>query len=65
MGLFKKLQNGDTQLKSLKFGNDRPDGGSSKQPYIQTPIDKDPKDPILYKDFILRGGASSFIFSDY
>ena len=61
MGLFKKLQNGDTQLKSLKFGNDRPDGGSSKQPYIQTPIDKDPKNPLLYKDFILRGGASSFI----
>jgi hypothetical protein len=60
MGLFKKLQNGDTQLKSLKFGNDRPDGGSSKQPYIQTPIDKDPKDPILYKDFILRGGISAF-----
>jgi hypothetical protein len=56
MGLFKKLQNGDTQLKSLKFGNDRPDGGSSNQPYIKKDIDEDPKNPSFYNDFITRGG---------
>jgi hypothetical protein len=56
MGLFKKLQNGDTQLKSLKFGNDRPDGGSSNQPYIKKDIDEDPKNPSFYNDFIIRGG---------
>jgi hypothetical protein len=27
-----------TDLKSLKYGQDRPDGGSSKQPYIKTDI---------------------------
>jgi hypothetical protein len=56
MGLFKKLQNGDTQLKSLKFGNDRPNGGSSNQPYIKKDIDEDSKNPSLYNDFIIRGG---------
>jgi len=56
MGLFKKLQNGDTQLKSLKFGNDRPNGGSSNQPYVKKDIDEDSKNPSLYNDFIIRGG---------
>jgi hypothetical protein len=44
-----------TNLKSLKFGKDRPGGGSSNQPYIQTPIpdgESIPSGP----DFILRGG---------
>ena len=31
MGLLIKLKNGDTSLKSLKFGNDRPGGGDSGQ----------------------------------
>ena len=35
MGLFKKLQNGDTQLKSLKFGNDRPNGGAVTNPMLK------------------------------
>jgi len=39
MGLLIKLENGDTSLKSLKFGKDRIGGGDSGQPYIQTPID--------------------------
>ena len=56
MGLFKKLQNGDTQLKSLKFGNDRPNGGSSNQPYVKKDIDEDSKNPSFYNDFIIRGG---------
>jgi hypothetical protein len=56
MGLLIKLNNGDTQLKSLKFGNDRPGGGNSGQPYIQKQIfDKTPSP--LGTDFLLRGGA--------
>ena len=42
MGLFSKLQNGDTVLKSLKFGNDRPGGGNSGQPYIKNPLIDEP-----------------------
>lgn len=61
------LVNLTTNLKSLKYGKDRPGGGSSKQPFIQTsaknsfdlPIDRlgneiagIPAGP----DFVLRGG---------
>jgi hypothetical protein len=58
MGLLIKLQNGDTTLKSLKFGHDRPGGGDSGQPYIKTPINK-PDLPALNSDFLLRGGISA------
>jgi hypothetical protein len=58
MGLLIKLQDGDTALKSLKFGNDRPGGGSSNQPYIKNPIDR-PDTPTLNSDFLLRGGISA------
>ena len=58
MGLLIKLKNGDTSLKSLKFGHDRPGGGDSGQPYIQSPIDK-PDTPVLNSDFLLRGGISA------
>jgi hypothetical protein len=57
MGLFSKLQNGDTVLKSLKFGNDRPGGGNSGQPFIKETI------PLVNSpantDFILRGGINA------
>ena len=56
MGLLIKLQNGDTQLKSLKFGKDRPSGGDSNQPYIKKGLINDSLNPTLYNDFILRGG---------
>lgn len=57
MGLFSKLQNGDTVLKSLKFGNDRPGGGNSGQPYIKNPlIDEPGKLSRVDDDFLLRGG---------
>ncbi len=49
-----------TNLKSLKFGNDRPGGGSSNQPYIQTPIPEGDSSTFLSHggpDFIIRGGA--------
>jgi len=57
MGLFSKLQNGDTVLKSLKFGNDRPGGGNSGQPYIQDPIPLE--NSPANTDFVLRGGINA------
>jgi hypothetical protein len=48
-----------TNLKSLRYGNDRPFGGSSKQPYIQTPIPENP-DQIGNPqgiDYLLRNGS--------
>ncbi len=59
-----------TDLKSLRFGHDRPDGGSSNQPYIKTPIppqDMDRSEALTIlgtpigtgTDAILRGGISS------
>lgn len=48
-----------TDLKSLKFGKDRPGGGSSNEPYIQTPI-PDGDTSTLFStggpDSVLRGG---------
>ena len=41
--------------RSLKFGNDRPGGGSSKQPYVITPLPKVDSDPTsTFPDFLLR-----------
>lgn len=52
------LINLQTNLKSLKFGQDRVHGGSSKQPYIQTPIPENSGGfGTLDTDFILRGGS--------
>ncbi len=32
------LINFKTDFKTLRYGNDKPNGGSSTQPYIQSPI---------------------------
>ena len=53
------LINLQTDLKSLKFGKDRPGGGSSKQPYIQKPISDNPQGNTGGNDFILRGGLKA------
>ena len=54
------LINLKTNLKSLKFGNDQFDGGSSNQPYIQTPIPENIGEyGFLDLDFILRGGSKA------
>jgi hypothetical protein len=48
-----------TDLKSLKFGKDRPGGGSSNQPYIQKQIPEGDPSNIFNTggpDFLLRGG---------
>jgi hypothetical protein len=58
MGLLIKLQNGDSQLKSLKFGSDRLGGGDSGQPYIQTSVDTEPGQNAG-EDFLLRGGINA------
>jgi len=63
-----------TNLTSLKFGNDRLNGGNSGQPYIQTPIIGDryatqgpPKTLVDYAitnknslDYPIRGGQTNF-----
>ena len=55
------LINLKTDLKSLKFGNDRPGGGSSNQPYITKSIpDQDSSPSNVFNtggpDVLLRGG---------
>jgi len=47
-----------TDLKSLKYGRDRFDGGSSGQPFIQVPIPDGTSTlgGALAQDYILRGG---------
>jgi len=52
------LVNLNTNLKDLKYGRDRIDGGSSNQPYIKQPINVNlpPALNFLGSDFILRGG---------
>ena len=58
------LINLQTNLKSLRFGNDRVHGGSSKQPYIQTPIPENSGGfGVLDTDFILRGGSKAIVNS--
>ncbi len=66
MGLLIKLKNGDTSLKSLKFGQDRPGGGDSGQPYIQSPIEGQAENTAIDGDGIIRGGltAPSRAFED-
>jgi hypothetical protein len=60
MGLLIKLENGDTSLKSLKFGKDRIGGGDSGQPYIQTSIDGESGISTSGNtDFLLRGGVQA------
>ena len=52
-----------TNLKDLRFGNDRPGGGNSNQPYIKTPIPDQnqqiPSDDLSATDFLLRGGINA------
>ena len=66
MGLLIKLKNEDTSLKSLKFGQDRPGGGDSGQPYIQSPIEGQAENTAIDGDGIIRGGltAPSRAFED-
>ena len=49
---------GNFSAKKLPYGDDRAQGGSSKQPYIQTPIPENSGGfGVLDTDFILRGGS--------
>jgi hypothetical protein len=45
-----------TDLKSLKYGADRPGGGSSEQPYIINDINN-PTNVLGFDDGLVRGGA--------
>ena len=46
-----------TDLKSLKYGKDKPGGGDSRQPFIKTPIPEGFY-PKSGPDFLLRNGFS-------
>jgi len=46
-----------TNLKSLRYGNDRRDNGSSGQPYVTTPIPNGEGPGFGDYDFLLRGGS--------
>jgi hypothetical protein len=59
MGLLIKLLNGDTNLKSLKFGKDQLGGADSNQPFIQTPIGEPEQPGFASSDSILRGGITA------
>jgi len=48
-----------TDLKSLRYGNDRVYGGNSGQPYITTPIPDEISPYIGTTDFLLRGGINA------
>ena len=47
-----------TDLKSLRYSKDRPQGGSSGQPFMQKDIDKEPTNNST-EDFLLRGGLNA------
>ena len=47
-----------TDLKSLRYGNDRVYGGNSGQPYITNNIPDDISPYIGTTDFLLRGGIN-------
>ena len=54
------LINLQTNLRNLKYGNDRIYGGSSGQPYITTPIPNGTSDVgNANYDFILKGGINA------
>ena len=60
MGLLLKLKDGDTSLKSLRYGQDRPGGGDSGQPFIKTDIPNEQKPPRpLDIDGFVRGGLDA------
>ena len=51
------LVNLQTNLKDLRYGNDRRGGGSSGQPYVKTPIPAGDGPGFGDYDFLLRGGS--------
>jgi hypothetical protein len=51
-----------TDLKSLKYGQDQPGGGSSNQPYIQNDVNN-PINTLGFDDGLIRGGAIGAIES--
>jgi hypothetical protein len=57
------LINLKTNLKSLGYGNDRPDGGSSNQPYVVTSIPDGEALRTIAPDFLLRNGYLNAINS--
>jgi hypothetical protein len=55
MALINLLADVGTEYRKLKFGNDRPGGGSSKQPFIQKDLPSLEQQPEnTFPDFLLR-----------
>jgi hypothetical protein len=55
MGLVSRLANIGTEYRKLKFGNDRPGGGDSKQPFIKQDLPNLESEPSsTFPDFLLR-----------
>ena len=55
MGLVNLLADVGTEYRKLKFGNDRPGGGNSKQPFIQQDLPPlSEETPSTFPDFLLR-----------
>ena len=60
MALRKLLTDVGTEYRNLKFGNDRPGGGSSKQPYVikdLPPVESEPTS--TFPDFLIDCKKSS------
>jgi hypothetical protein len=65
MGILQKYIEDGSKYKSLEFGKDQPEGGSSNQPFIKKDINTaEPIQPGLV-DFpsVLRGGANSVMLA--
>jgi hypothetical protein len=55
MGLVNLLADVGTEYRKLKFGNDRPGGGNSKQPFIQQDLPPlSEETPSTFPDFLVR-----------
>lgn len=54
-----------TNLKSLRYGNDRPGGGNSGQPYIQTDINNPSETVSNIDDGLIRGGIEGTAKSSF
>jgi hypothetical protein len=55
MGLVSRLADIGTEYRKLKFGNDRPGGGDSKQPFIKQDLPSlESEQKPTFPDFLLR-----------
>jgi len=65
MGILQNYIDNGSKYKSIKFGQDQPDGGSSKQPFMQKDINTtDPIQPgLIGFPSVVRGGIYSEVLA--